>query len=99
MGEDYTLQVLYEIADEAVPQAAAPQESLFSIPFYIGICVLGLILVYVIHYICVCMKYQKRVSKITGKKQPFQSARKGRQTVYETEVQKAEQLYNKLMLK
>lgn len=97
---DYSLTVLHEIVDEGVPTSETIQStSMFSVPFYIAMCVLILILVYVIHYICECIKYQRRVTKMTGKKQKLMSAREGKRTAYEAEVQKAEQLYNKIMFK
>lgn len=95
--EEYTITVLQEISEEPVALAATEMKTYFSVPFYLGMSVLFLVLICVIHYVVKCSMYQRRACKMSGKKKAFQfDIRSGKRRVYEEEAQKAEQIWNKL---
>ncbi len=95
--EEYSITVLQEIAEEPVALASADVKSYFSVPFYIGMCVLMLLLIYLVHYVVKCYMYQRRATKMQGKKKRFLfDIRSGKRSAYEAEVQKAEQIWKKL---
>lgn len=95
---DYSITVLQEIVDQDVPMSANPvANNTLSIPFFIGVCVLILVLIFVIHYVCKCFIYQNRATKMSGKKRSFLwNLWNGRRRAYEAEAQKAEQIWNKI---
>lgn len=94
---DFSITVLQEIAEEEVPMAAAPKDNLFSIPVYIGVCVILLFVIFLLHYLGKCYIYQKRATRVAGKKKPFRfNIKRGKRNVYEEEAKKAAELWEKM---